>query len=184
MRSRFGLYYCIMSSKDKIQIREEYTLANCCKPSTDEAIVGYHSYGELIKIHTKDCPNLANVESNRLVELDWHDVVVIEGFTPNRKYLSLGENDFRILALHLKVGLDYSHKVARMLHLEKQEVFDRHIKLREIGLLRRVPKVMIRYRKGVVDNKWIKHRNHTYYELTEEGRKFAEHYVGQRGRDL
>ena len=61
--------------------------------------------------------------------------------------------------------------------LDKQTVFDRHRKLREMGLLERVTATMVRYRKGIVDNKWIKHRNHTYFDLTDRGRKYLHHYL-------
>jgi predicted transcriptional regulator len=110
------------------------------------------------------------------VRLTWDDVTEESEFAPDVLYRSLEENDLRILKLHLDVGLDYSLKVARILYIDKQEVFERHKKLLENGLLKRVPKVMIRYRKGVVDNKWIKHRNHTYYELTRKGRNYIAYY--------
>jgi len=168
-----------MSSKDELNIREEYLIVNCCNPRPGDPIVGYHSHGEHIKIHKAGCPNLKNVDPQRLIELSWEDVLVKNEFTPDDLYDSLEKNDFRILKLHHDFGLDYSLKVARMLHLDKQEVFDRHKRLLQQGLLRRVPKLMIRYRKGVVDNKWIKHRNHTYYELTELGTEYVEYYESQ-----
>ncbi len=165
-----------MAADNEMRIREGFTLANCCTPQRGDGIIGYHSYDDQIKVHRADCSNLANVEQERLVPLNWSDVIVTDAFVPDDLYLSLEENDFRILALHKEVGLDYSLKVANILRIDRKEVFDRHRKLRDLGLLRRVPKVMIRYRKGIVDNKWIKHRNHTYYELTEKGESYAEHY--------
>jgi hypothetical protein len=165
-----------VTTEDRIKIKERYTLAKCCNPQPTDAITGYHSREELIKIHKADCKNLENVEPHRLIRLDWEDVSEPIGFTPDSIYNSLEENDLRILLLHKKVGLDYSLKVARILRMEKNEVFNRHKKLRDMGLLKRVPKVMIRYRKGIVDGKWIKHRNHTYYELTEKGESYAKHY--------
>jgi hypothetical protein len=166
-----------MNSDERIRIREQYIIANCCKPCPEDDITGYHSHDDCIKIHKMDCSNLANVEHARLVPIDWRDVLEVEDFVPDDLYRSLEENDFRILALHRKVGRDYSLKVARLLGMDRKEVFDRHKKLREMGLLQRVPAVMIRYRKGIVDNKWIKHRNHTYYELTEKGRSYAEYFM-------
>ncbi len=166
-----------MSADQHFKIRPEYALANCCNPTPAQPVVGFHSHDDIIKLHAADCPNLKNVEQERLIELSWDDILLREQFKPDETYRSLEENDFRILELHLKVGLDYSHKVARLLYLDKQEVFDRHAKLRDMGLLRRVPKLMIRYRKGVVDNKWIKHRNHTYYELTDRGKACVEYFI-------
>ncbi len=169
-----------MNSDERIRIREQYIIANCCRPRPEDAITGYHSHDDCIKIHKTDCSNLSNVELARLILLDWRDVLDVEDFGPNDLYHSLEENDFRILALHRKVGRDYSLKVARMLSMDRKEVFDRHKKLRELGLLQRVSAVMIRYRKGIVENKWIKHRNHTYYELTEKGTSYAEYFMRQR----
>lgn len=165
-----------MASENALRIREQYLLTNCCKPRPDDPITGYHSHDDCIKVHRADCDNLANLDHERLIALDWKDVLVLDEFVPDDVYYSLEPNDFRILGLHKKVGLDYSLKVARLLTIDRQEVFDRHKKLRNLGLLSRVPKVMIRYRKGVVDNKWIKHRNHTYYELTEKGNSYIEYY--------
>jgi len=34
----------------------------------------------------------------------------------------------------------------------------------------------MQYRKGIVDNKWVKHRNHTYYKLTEKGTKYLDYF--------
>ena len=164
-----------MNSDEPIRIREQYVIANCCSPRPGDAIIGYHSQDECIKIHKADCSNLADFEQGRLIRLDWKDVLEVEDFVPDDLYHSLEENDFRILALHKKVGRDYSLKVAGLLRIDRKEVFDRHKKLRELGLLQRVPAVMIRYRKGIVDNKWIKHRNHTYYELTEKGRAYVDY---------
>ena len=31
---------------------------------------------------------------------------------------------------------------------------------------------IIHYRKNIVKGKWIKHRNHTYYEITPEGNQW------------
>ena len=163
-----------MNSDGRTRIREQYIIANCCKPRPEDAITGYHSHDDFIKIHKTNCPNLTNVEQARLVPLVWKDVLEVTDFVPDDLYHSLDGNDLRILALHRKVGRDYSLKVARLLRIDKNEVFDRHKKLREMGLLQRVPAVMIRYRKGIVDNKWIKHRNHTYYEITERGRKIIK----------
>jgi len=163
-------------AKQDFTIREEYSLVKCCNPTPGDEIVGYHSHDGTIKIHRADCVNVSPIDPARVINLDWGDVLEQNLFEPDRVYFDLENDDFRILALHLEVGLDYSHKVARMLYLEKQDVFDRHKKLRDLGLLKRVEPTMIRYRKGVVDNKWIKHRNHTYYDLTDKGRNYAEYW--------
>jgi hypothetical protein len=173
-----------MNEKRDFRIREQYLLANCCNPSPETAIVGYHSHADCIKIHTADCRNLAGLEQERLIPLDWNDVIVREEFVPDDLYRSLEDDDFRILIWHLEVGLDYSLQVAHSLRMDPKVVFNRHAKLRELGLLTRVPKVMIQYRKGIVDNKWIKHRNHTYYNLTDRGRQFAKYRSEASGNSI
>jgi hypothetical protein len=165
----------------KVNLKEKYTLARCCSPAPGDEIVGYFSYDDFVKVHRADCENLAKAESERIVKLEWGEIVAPDDFRPGADYAELEENDFAILKLHREYGVDYSLKVARMLHFPKQEVFERHKKLRAMGLLERVKPLIIRYRKGVVDNKWIKHRNHTYYDLTERGNQYLDYYMENAG---
>jgi len=160
------------------RLKENYTLAKCCSPAPGCEIVGYYSHdGVMLKVHRSDCGNLAKAERARLVSLAWDDIQAEQDFTPGDDYAELEALDFRVLKHHRDLGVDYSHKVARVLHAGKQAVFDSHRKLRAMGLLKRVDPVMIRYRKGIVDNKWIKHRNHTYYQLTDKGNDYFEFYL-------
>jgi hypothetical protein len=138
-------------------LRKPYISAKCCRPHPDDPIVGYYSHDNVIKVHKDGCASLVKITASRDAD-------------PGEDIPELTELDYRILAHHEQFGVDYSLKVAGMLHVAKQDVFDRHRALRELGLLTRVEPTMIRYRKGIVKNKWIKHRNHTYYELTEKGR--------------
>lgn len=160
-----------------MNLKEDYIRAKCCKPNEGDATVGYYSHDNIIKVHRADCPNLTKADQSRLVMLEWKDILTAEPETPGEDFDNLDETDFRIMKLHRKYGVDYSHKVARMLHLDKQAVFDSHDKLREMGLLERVEPRIIQYRKGIVDNRWIKHRNHTYYDLTDKGRLYLDHYL-------
>jgi len=160
-----------------MNLKEDYIRANCCKPDEGDAIVGYYSHDNIIKVHRADCPNLTKADQSRLVMLEWKNILTDGPETPGEDFTDLDETDFRIMKLHREYGVDYSHKVARMLHLDKQAVFDRHNKLREMGLLERVEPRIIQYRKGIVDNRWIKHRNHTYYDLTDKGRLYLDHYL-------
>ncbi len=159
---------------EKIRLKDKYLLSKCCSPTPEDAIIGYFSWDDLIKVHRQDCPNLAKADPERLVDLNWNDIVAAKEFSPGEDFDDLEPNDFVVLRFHREYGVDYSLKVARMLNLPKQEVFDRHKKLRALGLLERVKPLIIRYRKGVVDNKWIKHRNHTYYELTIKGNQYLD----------
>jgi len=155
-----------------MKLKEDYILANCCTPTEHDTIVGYYSHNNIIKVHRADCPNLAKTDPERLITLNWRDIITEKDFTPDDDFHELDATDFIILEHHEKYGVDYSLKVASVLHIDKQLVFDRHTKLREMGLIKRVKALIIQYRKNIVKNKWIKHRNHTYYELTEKGEKY------------
>ena len=75
--------------------------------------------------------------------------------------------------------MDYSIVVSEMLGLPLDETQNRHRKLRELGGLKRVERRMIQYRKNIVKGKWIKHRNHTYYELTPKGEQWVRSFEGK-----
>ena len=156
---------------DQIRLKEDYTIAKCCNPTQSDEIIGYYSHTNVLKVHCTSCANLAKAEPDRLVKLEWDEILAVdETIDTSEVSAKLDKLDYAILSHHAEYGVDYSHKVARMLGQEKQTLFDRHHKLRDLMLLERVEPRMIRYRKGIVDNKWIKHRNHTYYDLTILGR--------------
>ena len=86
----------------------------------------------------------------------------------------LDETDYFVLKHHQEFGMDYSIVVAETLQIPLDEMHRRHRKLRELGGLKRVEGRIIHYRKNIVKGKWIKHRNHTYYELTPDGKTWIE----------
>lgn len=148
-----------------------YSLAGCCRPTKRDVIIGYYSHENSIKVHRADCGNLSRAEQSRLIELNWTEIAEDELTRSREEVRILEEIDYLILKHHSTYGADYSLAVAAQLRQDKELVFKRHDYLREQGFLKRVAPVMIQYRKKIVKGKWVKHRNHTYYELTPKGKE-------------
>lgn len=45
--------------------------ARCCTPVPGEAIIGFISRGRGVTVHTSDCPNVQNLEAERLISVFW-----------------------------------------------------------------------------------------------------------------
>jgi hypothetical protein len=171
-------------SKDELKLRERYKIAKCCSPGPDDVITGYYSYNNVLIVHRVSCRNLKKVESDRFVSLCWEEILEKEESEPDKDYYQLDELDFRILRHHQAMGVDYSWMVAYILKVEPEQVFERHKKLKDLKLLKRVEPVMIQYRKNIVDSKWIKHRNHTYYQITPKGEGYINFFSSQEKKKL
>ncbi|MFM7018585.1 RelA/SpoT family protein [Flavobacterium sp.] len=60
----------------KEQDRLEYKLSNCCNPIPGDAVFGFVTINEGIKVHKKDCPNAISMQSNyayRIMQAKWID---------------------------------------------------------------------------------------------------------------
>ena len=159
-------------------LKEDYKLSNCCKPEPTDEIVGYYSHDNIIKVHKSGCMTLEKIEKERILSLNWDEIIKeSEKFVPDEIYSALEPLDFAVLNHHLVYGFDYSLVLAKKLNIDKQAAFDLHKKLRDLKLIERVEPKIIQYRKGIVDNKWIKHRNHTYYQLTNRGKSFIKYFL-------
>ncbi len=164
-----------------------YKLAQCCSPEAGEGIIGYFKEDGTVAVHRSDCASVQHLRLERLLEVTWGEIRAAE--TPSNietedptfdrlrsESLGLDEVDYLILKHHQEFGLDYSIVVSEMLGLPLEETQKRHRKLRELGGLKRVERRMIQYRKNIVKGKWIKHRNHTYYELTPKGDRWVRSF--------
>ncbi|MCK5125631.1 MAG: DUF2250 domain-containing protein [candidate division Zixibacteria bacterium] len=158
-----------------MRLKKEYIIAKCCNPERSDSIIGYYSYNNELKVHKSNCSSLKKAEESRLVKLNWPDILDNDEFRPGEDYNELSDTDFTILLHHKEYGFDYSLKIASMLRIDKKLVFDTHAKLKEMQLIERVSPKIIRYRKNIVPGKWIKHRNHTYYALTEKGKQYLRY---------
>ncbi len=56
-----------ISGVDNVLVR----FASCCNPLPGEPIIGYITKGRGVTIHTTDCHNVANFESQRLLSVSW-----------------------------------------------------------------------------------------------------------------
>ncbi len=166
------------------KLKEGYKIARCCSPQPNDSIIGYFSYNNMVVVHKTSCRNIKNTESERRLSLFWEDISEEEENKPDKDYYQLDELDFRILKHHKVMGVDYSLMVAKILKIETEQAFERHRKLKSLRLLKRVAPVMIRYRKNIVVNKWIKHRNHTYYQITPKGERYLDFFISQEDKKL
>lgn len=75
--------------------------------------------------------------------------------------------DLTILAYLKKLGPEYAKLLSRRLSLTIEESFERLQKLQKQGLITRIDRSIVKYYHRRRKN--VKHRNHTYYELTRDG---------------
>ena len=66
----------IVSGTDDIKVN----LAKCCKPIKGDPIVGFITMGQGITVHTKDCPNIINI-NERLIDVKWNESINNEYYT-------------------------------------------------------------------------------------------------------
>ena len=155
-----------------------YKIAKCCIPEEDNLIIGYFKEDGTITVHDSSCAAVTSLRTERLLDVSWDEIhkskIPDTSHDIPSEVTELDETDYFILKHHQELGMDYSIVVAETLRIPLEEVQQRHRKLRELGGLKRVQGRIIHYRKNIVKGKWIKHRNHTYYELTPEGSQWID----------
>lgn len=161
-----------------------YKIAKCCDPEEGDPITGYFKADSTITVHRATCRALQGFRAERLLAVAWDEVRRAAAATApvalSPGFAELDETDYFILKHHQEFGMDYSIVVAETLQVPLAEMHQRHRKLRDLGGLKRVEGRIIHYRKNIVKGKWIKHRNHTYYELTPEGALWIQAFEEQR----
>ena len=161
-----------------------YKIAKCCDPQEGDAITGYFKEDGTITIHDAACNTVHGLRTERLLKVTWNEIrkteTTVDAVPLAPEFAELDETDYFILKHHQELGMDYSIVVAETLRIPLEEMHQRHRKLRELGGLKRVEGRIIHYRKNIVKGKWIKHRNHTYYELTPEGKMWIEAFESQQ----
>ncbi len=161
-----------------------YKIAKCCTPQKGDAITGYFKEDSTITVHHAKCSAVQGFRPERLLAIAWDEIRAIETPTDTialpPEFAELDETDYFILKHHQELGMDYSIVVAEALRIPLEEMHQRHRKLRDLGGLKRVEGRIIHYRKNIVKGKWIKHRNHTYYELTPEGRTWIQAFENKQ----
>ncbi|MCX7873890.1 MAG: bifunctional (p)ppGpp synthetase/guanosine-3',5'-bis(diphosphate) 3'-pyrophosphohydrolase [Caldimicrobium sp.] len=63
---RPGLSLSVDGSKDLL-----FHLAQCCRPIPGDEVVGYITRGKGISVHRVDCPNLKDLDQERIIEVKW-----------------------------------------------------------------------------------------------------------------
>ncbi len=155
-----------------------YKIAKCCTPEEDDSIIGYFKEDGTITVHDSSCRSVPGLRAERILDVSWDEIH--KSKIPDTaqhipsEVADLDEADYFILKHHQEFGMDYSIVVSETLRIPLEEMHQRHRKLRELGGLKRVEGRIIHYRKNIVKGKWIKHRNHTYYELTPEGSQWID----------
>ncbi len=68
--------------------------AGCCNPVPGDDIIGFISRGRGVTVHRKDCPNLKNVDKDRLIEVSWANKL---DSSYNAEIRVIGNNQMEIL---------------------------------------------------------------------------------------
>lgn len=124
--------------------------AGCCNPVPGDEIMGFVSRGRGVTVHRADCPNMKNVEADRVIEVEWANQIGRTAYTAGIKVI--GDNQAVILtAVTTQVAqlkMEITSVNGRMDNKTKQAVVEINIRLTSkddlddlIARLRKEPKI-------------------------------------------
>lgn len=86
------------------------SLAACCTPVPGDAVIGYVSKGQGVKVHRKDCPNIIN-EKERIIDVAWDEDIEKKQYEVKIAIVSMDRNfllsDIVTVVSQCKAGLNH-----------------------------------------------------------------------------
>jgi len=114
-------------------------IARCCNPVPGDEIVGYITRGRGVTVHKADCPNAANSEQERMVDVSWADTANNTAFNATISMIAydhvsllgelalfIGNMDVPIMAVSAK--RDEKHKtslITMVIQVKSRDQLDR-----------------------------------------------------------
>ncbi len=107
--------------------------AKCCQPVKGDPIIGYISRGRGVVVHTTDCPNVKNLEPQRLVEVSWTGeenktyTATIKIISKNQKGAlaqiagALSDEEINILSGHFHTRVDDTTEIFFTIEIDSSE---------------------------------------------------------------
>lgn len=98
--------------------------AKCCNPVPGDPIIGYISRGMGISVHCADCPNVANMEPERLISVHWDGA---EEKPYEARIFIIAKNEHGVLA---DVALVLAKNGVNIIGLDMKNLVDGRARLR------------------------------------------------------
>ena len=108
-----------------------YSLATCCHPVFGEDIVGYITKGYGVKIHSKDCKNIKDV-NDRLIDVYWEDNIN-KSYNVHLKVILSDLNDIMLQIITLSSSKGISIEGIKLVSKNKSNYYDINCKVKSIN---------------------------------------------------